>query len=319
MGDLNDRPTVDEAVRLLWEKSPARVFAVGPAAWLPINGKAARHIYFMIASADATREAQLYQIPLEHGLDHSLMRMRFIVAIKALGPCAIHDSDNEADFIEFCATTWPGEKTARLRAVIEAQESAMGKEAEPALAEEFSNLKRQIEAFVLDRAKDSLASSRVMNSNWHQMLETISEQFAFDMNSLEASDTINQAKVRALGSINNAFSIGVLIGRSVPDDAVDKILTAANLVRMDRLRNSRKPHDEYADAKLTEAVQKAMNEDKTRAAVSDAYVKRIEHAVRNSLRDGLEQPNSPIRKPKGWPSTSTIKEKVRQEIERRKG
>jgi hypothetical protein len=230
LGDLNSRPTVDEAAGFLWEKSADRIFAVGPAGWLPIDGKAARHIYFMIASADATGEAQFDQIPLEDGLDHSQMRTRFIVAIKALGPCVIHDSDNEADFIKFCATTWPGEKTARLRAIIEAQDSAMGEEAEPALAEKFPNLKKQIEAFVLDRAKEALASSRVINSDWRYMLQTLSDQFASDMNSLDASATTNQAKVRALGPINDAFSMGVLIGRSVSDEEVTQILATAKLV-----------------------------------------------------------------------------------------
>jgi hypothetical protein len=213
MGDLNNIRTFEEEAALLWEKSEGRVFAVGPAGWLPIDGKAARHIYFMTASADATGEAQFGTIPLEDGLDHAQMRTRFIDAIKARGPCVVDDFDNEADFIKFCATTWPGKKTARLRAIIEAQESAMDEEAEIALAEKFPNLKKQIEAFVLDRAKEALASSRVVNSNWHKMLETTCDHFASDMNGLDASATINQAKVRALGSINDAFSIGVLIGR----------------------------------------------------------------------------------------------------------
>jgi hypothetical protein len=52
------------------------------------------------------------------------------------------------------------------------------------------------------------------------MLETTCDYFASDMNGLDASATIYQAKVRALGSINDAFSIGVLIGRSVSDDVV---------------------------------------------------------------------------------------------------
>jgi hypothetical protein len=230
MGNLNNRPTVDEAAGILWEKSADRVFAVGPAGWLPIDGKAARHIYFMIASADATGEAHFEPIPLGHGLDHSQMRTRFIVAIKALGPCVIHDSDSEADFIEFCATTWPGEKTARLRAIIEPQESAMDEEAEIALAEKFPNLKKQIEEFVSDRAREALGSSRIMNSNWHEMLETISDHFTSDMSRLDASTTINQAKMRALGPINDAFSIGVLVGRSVSDEDVTQIVAAAKLV-----------------------------------------------------------------------------------------
>jgi hypothetical protein len=229
MGDLYNRPTVDEAAGILWEKSADRVFAVGPAGWLPIDGRAARHIYFMIASADATREAQFDQIPLEDGIDHGQMRKRLIVAIEALGPCVINDFDNEVEFIEFCATTW-GEKTARLRAAMEAQKSAMGEEAEIALAEKFPNLKKQIEAFVLDRAKEALASSRIMNSNWHNVLETIRDHFASDMNNLDASTTINQAKVQALGPINDAFSMGVLIGRSVSDEEVTQILATAKLV-----------------------------------------------------------------------------------------
>jgi hypothetical protein len=227
MGDLNDRHvTVDS----LWEKSADRVFAVGPAGWLPIDGKAARHIYFMIASADATG-ARFDPVPIEDGLDHSQKRARFIGAIKALGPRVIRDFDNEADFIEFCATTWPGEKTARLRAIIEAEVSAMEEEAEVVLAEKFLNIKKQVESFVLDRTREALTSSRVMSSFWREGLQIQSDFFADDMNRLHASETINQAKVRALGPINDAFSMGVLIGRSVSDEEATKIWAAANSTR----------------------------------------------------------------------------------------
>jgi hypothetical protein len=261
----------------------------------------------MIASADATREAQFDQIPLEDGIDHGQMRKCLTVAIEALGRCVIHDFDNEVDFIEFCATTWPGEKTARLRAAMEAQKSAMGEEAEIALAEKFSNLKKQIEAFVLDRAKEALASSRVMNSNWHKILETLHDNFASDMNSLEASATTNQAKVRALGPINDAFSMGVLIGRSVSDEEVTQILAAGKSVGLVSARREREKYDEYADAKLTDAVAKAVGPGKTPPPVSDRYVRSIESAVREELK--LADPKM-IRKSAGWPKLSTIKIKV---------
>jgi hypothetical protein len=170
MGDLNDRSTVGKAAGILWANSADRVFAVGPVSWQPIDGKAARHIYFMIASGDATGEAHFDRIQLEDGVDHGQMRGRFIEAIEARGPCDIRDFDNEANFIKFCDTTWPGETTARLRASIEAQET----EDDVDLAAKFPNLRKQIEAFVLDRAKEALASSRIMNSSWREMLETIS-------------------------------------------------------------------------------------------------------------------------------------------------
>jgi hypothetical protein len=85
----------------------------------------------------------------------------------------------------------------------------------------------------------------------------------------------------------------------------------------------RKQHDEYADARLTEAVAKAMNKDKTKAAVSDSYVKKIEGAVRDDLKQSYRPIKKPdgslIKKPDGWPRLSTIKEKVRQSLEQREG
>ena len=61
-----------------------------------------------------------------------------------------------------------------------------------------------------------------------------------------------------------------------------------------KARNVQKPRDDYADAKLTEAVRKAMNKEGARATESEAYVKLIEPTIRNLLGDELEQPNSPI-------------------------
>jgi hypothetical protein len=216
MGDLNDRPTVDEVAGILWEKSADRVFAVAPVAWLPISAKASRYSHLIIGTADATGEARFDQIPLEDGIDHEQMRKLLTTAIEARGSCVIHNFDNEAELAEFCAATWPEQRTAQ--------------EAEIALAEKFPNLKKQIEAFVLDRAKEALASSRVMNSGWHNVLETMRDHFVSDMNSLDASTTIDQAKMHALGPINDAFSMGVLIGRSVSDEDITQILTTAQLV-----------------------------------------------------------------------------------------
>jgi hypothetical protein len=271
MGDLNDRHvTVDS----LWEKSADRVFAVGPAGWLPIDGKAARHIYFMIASADATG-ARFDPVPIEDGLDHSQKRARFIGAIKALGPRVIRDFDNEADFIEFCATTWPGEKTARLRAIIEAEVSAMEEEAEVVLAEKFLNIKKQVESFVLDRTREALTSSRVMSSFWREGLQIQSDFFADDMNSLDASATINQAKVRALGLINHAFSMGVLIGRSVPDDIVAQILDAARLIQIKAAHDRLAEESKKKIAAFDRAMPVAKNWDEVCALVNKDLDQKI--------------------------------------------
>lgn len=114
MGDLNDRHTVDEAAGILWQKSAHRIFAVGPAGWLPIDGSTARHFYFIIAT-DGSGEVQFDRIPLEGRPDYAQMRQRFIEAIKARGsmeapkPCEIHGFGDEAGLIKFCAATWPGE------------------------------------------------------------------------------------------------------------------------------------------------------------------------------------------------------------------
>jgi hypothetical protein len=84
MGDLNNRPTVDEAVAFLWEKSEDQVFAFGPVIRLPIDGAAARYSYFVVGSADSTGEVHLDQIQPKDGLDPDQMRERLIVAISAL-------------------------------------------------------------------------------------------------------------------------------------------------------------------------------------------------------------------------------------------
>ena len=135
------------------------------------------------SSADASGEMWLDQIPLEDGTDYAQIRQRFIGAIRARGAidehesCVIDVSDTEADFIEFCATTWPGRRTHPACVQSLRRRKANWVKKLTPLAEKFPKLKKQIEAFVLDRAKEALASSRVMNSNWHKMLETISDQF----------------------------------------------------------------------------------------------------------------------------------------------
>jgi hypothetical protein len=80
-----------------------------------------------------------------------------------------------------------------------------------------------------------------MTSDWRETLETLSALFASDMKNLDASATINQANVRALTLIDYAFFMGVLIGRSVPDDVVAKILDAARLTQI------KAAHDQLAE------------------------------------------------------------------------
>jgi hypothetical protein len=218
MGDLNNWPTVDEAAGLLWEKSADRVFAVAPVAWLPTDGKAARYSHLIIGSADASGEAHFDQIPLEDGADHGQTRIRLTDAIRARGSCVIHNFDNEDALGKFCELNWPRQRTDQ--------------EDEIVLAQEFPDKKKQIESFVLDRTREARASSRIMNFNWHEILKTLSDVFADDMNNLDASERINQAKMLALGLIDYAFSMGVLIGKSMSDEEVTKILEAEKLVRM---------------------------------------------------------------------------------------
>jgi hypothetical protein len=213
MGDL---ATVDEMAGSLWEKSEDRIFAVGPVIPFPIDGAAARYSYFVVASAHATGEVHFDQIRGREGLDPDQMRARLIEAISACGKCVIRDCDNEADLVEFREATWPGREL-------------MDEENETDLAERFPNVRKQIEAFVLDRAR-ALASSRIMRPNWREMLEATTDHFASDINILDASATINQAKVRALGPINDAFCMGVLIGRSLSDEEVTQLVATAKLV-----------------------------------------------------------------------------------------
>jgi hypothetical protein len=78
----------------------------------------------------------------------------------------------------------------------------------------------------------------------------------------------------------------------------------------------RKLHDEYANAKLTDAVAKAVGPGNTPPPMSDRYVRSIEPAVRDELK--LADPKM-IRKPAGWPGISTLKEEVRKIAEQRKG
>jgi hypothetical protein len=225
MGNLNDRPTVDEAAGSLWEKSADRVFAIAPVARLPTDGKGACYSHLIIASADAT-EVYFYQIPLD-GFDHDQMRKRLAAALDARGSRMIRNCESDAALAAYCAATWPAQWVAQ--------------EAERDLAEKFSSRKTQIEAFVSERTKESLASSKIMTSDWRETLETLSALFASDMKNLDASATINQANVRALTLIDYAFFMGVLIGRSVPDDVVAKILDAARLTQI------KAAHDQLAE------------------------------------------------------------------------
>jgi hypothetical protein len=255
----------------------------------------------------------LDQIPLD-GFDHDQMRKRLAAALGARESCVIRSCENDAELAEFCAARWPQQWAVQ--------------ETEIALAKKFSNRKKQIEAFVSERTKEALASSKIMNSDWRETLETLSTLFASNMNDLDASTTINQTKVRALVPIDYAFFMGVLIGRSASDDLVTKIVHGTKLVQAAEARRTRKERDDYADAKLTEAIQNAMNKNKTRPRLSDAYLKLIESTVRINARSALEQlnaerralvpPRPPIKKPRTWPGHSTIKTKLGELINQRK-
>ena len=213
--DLRETEALEgvEAAGSLWERSADRVFAVGPVIHFPIEAAAARYSYFVVGILADTGKVYLEQIWGTDGLDLDQMRTRLIVGIKARGKCVIRRFKDEVDFCNFCETTWPGREEA-------------DEEAEIALAKKFPNLRKQIGAFVLDRAKEALASSRGMNSNWYKMLETTCDHFASDMSRLDASTTTNQAKVRALGPINDAFSVGVLVGNSMSDEEVAQMWAA---------------------------------------------------------------------------------------------
>jgi hypothetical protein len=114
---------------------------------------------------------------------------------------------------------------------------------------------------------------------------------------------------------NMATVVRSFIASEIAADVRDNSTTEA--------RRSRKAHDDYADAKLTEAVVKAMKQTRTPPAVSESYVRFIEGAVRDELKRSYQPMKKPdgslLKKPDGWPGISTIKEKVRWELEQRKG
>jgi hypothetical protein len=110
--------------------------------------------------------------------------------------------------------------------------------------------------------------------------------------------------------------MGVLIGRSVSDEDVTQILATAKSVLAVQARSKRETYDEYADAKLADAVAKAVGPGKTPPPVSDSYVRSIEPDVRDELK--LADQNM-IRKPPGWPKLSTIKKEVGRIALLRKG
>jgi plasmid maintenance system antidote protein VapI len=99
------------------------------------------------------------------------------------------------------------------------------------LAERLPDIKKQIESFILDGTTKALASSRIMDPIRRRELLIQNHLFASEMNSLDKSSTINHAKFHAFQAIDNAFITGVLIGKSIPDEVVTKILSAARVAQ----------------------------------------------------------------------------------------
>jgi plasmid maintenance system antidote protein VapI len=184
------------------------------------------------------------------------------------------------------------------------------------LAERLPDIKKQIESFILDGTTKALAPSRIMDPIRRRELLIQNYVFASEMNSLDKNSTINRAKFHAFKAIDNAFITGVLIGQSIPKEVVTKILAAGKSVGLVSARRDREGYDEYADAKLTDAVAKAVGPGNTPPPMSNAYVRSIEPAVRDELK--LADPKM-IRKPAGWPKFSTIKKKVGLIALQRKG
>jgi hypothetical protein len=156
-------------------------------------------------------------------------------------------------------------------------------------------------------------SSNVIRSLFGQLANTFVEPYR------ETQQALAEHGYQMLWALMKATSNMVAVAHG---SIARKILADVQDNAGSRMRSGREPHDEYADTKLTEAVAKAMNEDKTRAAVSDSYVKRIADAVRDDLKQSYQPFKKPdgslIKKPDGWPGLSTIKGKVRQALEQRK-
>jgi plasmid maintenance system antidote protein VapI len=115
--------------------------------------------------------------------------------------------------------------------------------------EKLPDIKKRIESLVLDGTTKALASSRIMDPIRRRELLIQNYLFASEMNSLDKSSTINRAKFRAFEAIENAFITGVLIGRSIPDEVVTKILSAARLAQI---------------KKALEVREKELREDRTK-------------------------------------------------------
>ena len=103
-------------------RSSEAVFAIGPVVWRPSDGLAARRFYMTIATGDASGEAYFTEITLGAGLDLDATRASIIFALmRQREPSIIHDFPDELAMARRCEALWPGEKTTRLRATMEAE------------------------------------------------------------------------------------------------------------------------------------------------------------------------------------------------------
>jgi hypothetical protein len=96
---------------------------IGPAAWQPSDGTAAKRWYVTIAASEAGRGFRCDQVVLSPDSPQN-DRARIMAAFVAHPPLVIHDVDDELYMARLCETLWPGPEITRLRQAVEAERIA---------------------------------------------------------------------------------------------------------------------------------------------------------------------------------------------------
>lgn len=111
----------DAAARYVREMAGDRTVVLGPLAWQPSDGMAAKIWYFLVVTSDRRHAAVIDQITVQRDTDRDEFRMALLTAKPAL---VVHDTDDELNMARLCEKLWPGERISRIRSEIEAERAA---------------------------------------------------------------------------------------------------------------------------------------------------------------------------------------------------
>jgi hypothetical protein len=103
------------------KRADPNVAVLGPVVWQPSDGTSSRVWYFMAALPTDGDEPNITQV---NGTDEGhtdALRAALAMALTGRAPTVIHITECELDMARLCEAVWPCERTANVRAAIEAE------------------------------------------------------------------------------------------------------------------------------------------------------------------------------------------------------